>query len=78
MTVFILSLPIGVDVQPYWQAAHYLPVPLPKLKPSGGMLAGDIISSALGKQLEKENGLHQKCLIEIAVSGNSGAGVLPV
>lgn len=43
----------------------YLPVPLCKLKTHPVILADDIISLALGKQLENENGLKQKCLIEL-------------
>lgn len=77
-SVITLSLPTGLDVQPHWQAARYLPIPRRKLKTTHDILADDIVSSALGKQLEKENGLKQKCLIEIAVSGKRGAGGLLV
>lgn len=67
-----------IDGQSYWQTACYLPVPLCKLETSHDILADDIIYLlALGKQLEKENGLKQNRL-EIAISGNSGAGVLLV
>jgi len=70
---FTLSFPTGLDVQPCWQSACYLPLPLYKLKTSNDILADDIISSAFGKHLEEEDGLKQKCLIKIAISGNSGA-----
>lgn len=77
-SVFTISLLTGLAVQPCWQAACYLPVPLCKLKTSHDILTDDIISLALGKPLEKENGLNQKCLIEIAIFGKRGAGVLLV
>lgn len=78
MSVFTLSLWKGLAAQSCWQAACYLPVPLCKLKTHHDILADDIISLALGKPLEKENGLNKKCLTEIAIFGNSGAGVLLV
>lgn len=69
---------MGLDVQSSWQPACYLPVCLCKLKTSHDILADNIISSALGKQLGKENRLKQKCLvIKIAISGNGWAGGAP-
>lgn len=56
----------------------YLPVPLCKLKAQHDVLADDTTLLALGKPLEKENGLNQNSFIEITIFGNSGAGVLLV